>query len=135
MLLDSNIVIYAAKPENAFLRQFIQEQTPSVSAASYVEVLGYYKLTAEEKTFCEQFFATAPFLMITRNVLDCAVALRQKRKMSLGDSLVAATALSHDLTLVTRNTKDFDWIAGLKLLDPFETRPSEGSVQQYGAKS
>ena len=120
MILDSNIIIYAAKPENDFLRQFIVAQTPSVSAASYVEVLGFHKLTAGEKAYFEQFFATAPFLMITRAILDRAVALRQTRKMSLGDSLIAGTALSHDRTLVTRNTKDFDWIVGLNLLDPFE---------------
>lgn len=39
--------------------------------------------------------------------------------MKLGDSLVAGTALAHNCTLVTRNTKDFDWIPGLTLLDPF----------------
>ena len=39
--------------------------------------------------------------------------------MTLGDALVAGTALAHDLTLVTRNTSDFDWISDLSLLDPF----------------
>ena len=35
------------------------------------------------------------------------------------DSLLAATALSFDLTLITRNTKDFN-IRGLRVLDPAE---------------
>ena len=34
------------------------------------------------------------------------------------DKLIAATALIHDLTLVTRNTKDFE-TTGVKLLNPF----------------
>jgi toxin FitB len=38
--------------------------------------------------------------------------------MSLGDSLVAATALVHARTLVTHNVDDFKWIAGLQLLNP-----------------
>jgi toxin FitB len=38
--------------------------------------------------------------------------------MSLGDALIAATALAHQLTLVTHNTKDFEWVTGLALLDP-----------------
>ena len=52
-------------------------------------------------------------------MLDQAVKLRRQRKMKLGDSLVAGTALAHKFILVTRNTQDFDWIAGLELFDPF----------------
>ena len=35
------------------------------------------------------------------------------------DSLIAATALVHNLTLVTRNTKDFRGIEGLSIINPF----------------
>lgn len=38
--------------------------------------------------------------------------------MPVKDSMIAATALVHDLTVVTRNTSDFE-ITGLKVLDPF----------------
>ena len=56
-------------------------------------------------------------------VLDQAVVLRQQRRMSLGDALVAGTALVHGLTLVTRNIEDFQWIQGLSLLNPFDEEP------------
>lgn len=124
MLLDSNIVIYSAKPEHSFLRQFIIESEPSVSAISYVEALGFHKLSADEKVNLEGFFASASMIPIAQAILDHAVKLRQARKMSLGDSLVAGTALTYDLTLVTRNTEDFKWIPNLKLLNPFEGRQS-----------
>ena len=42
------------------------------------------------------------------------------RPVSAIDSLLAATALHHDLRLVTRNTKDFVY-AGLEVIDPWET--------------
>ena len=35
------------------------------------------------------------------------------------DSLIAATALHHDLTVVTRNRRDFER-ARLRVIDPFE---------------
>jgi hypothetical protein len=40
--------------------------------------------------------------------------------MTLGDALIAGTALAHGLTLVTRNLEDFEGISGLSLLNPFE---------------
>jgi predicted nucleic acid-binding protein len=40
------------------------------------------------------------------------------RALPIKDSLIAATALVHGLTVVTRNTRDFR-TAGVKVLDPF----------------
>jgi predicted nucleic acid-binding protein len=40
------------------------------------------------------------------------------KAMPIKDSLIAATALVHDLTVATRNQADFR-VAGVKLLDPF----------------
>ena len=49
MLLDSNIIIYAAQPQYPQLRQFIAANAPAVSAVSYVEVLGFHGLTDTDK--------------------------------------------------------------------------------------
>jgi len=47
------------------------------------------------------------------------VRLRKKGKaMPVKDSLIAASALQHKLTIVTRNTADFQH-ASVKLIDPF----------------
>lgn len=40
-------------------------------------------------------------------------------KISLGDAIIAAAAVVGNLTLVTHNKKDFEWITELKLFDPF----------------
>lgn len=40
------------------------------------------------------------------------------RVVDLGDQLIAATALAHDLTLVTRNVRHFE-ASGCKLLSPW----------------
>jgi predicted nucleic acid-binding protein len=42
------------------------------------------------------------------------------RSMPIKDSLVAATAMAHGLTVVTRNRADFAH-AGVKILDPFKS--------------
>lgn len=118
MLLDSNLIIYAIKPEYQVLREFIAQSQPAVSAISYLEVLGYHRLTEADKADLELLFQYLPVLPITSAVLEQAIQLRQIRKMSVGDALVAATALCSGLTLATHNLKDFQWIKSLQLHDP-----------------
>jgi len=112
------IIIYAIKPEFSALREFISEYSLSVSAISYLEVLGYHRLTPEDKQDFKDFFDAVPMIHLSQPVLEQAVKLRQQRKMSLGDSIIAATAMVHSLTLVTVNVKDFQWIQGIKILNP-----------------
>jgi len=49
-------------------------------------------------------------------------ASRQKigRPLDMSDGLIAATAIHYDLTVVTRNTKDFSHLPGLHLLNPWQ---------------
>jgi len=39
--------------------------------------------------------------------------------MGLADAIIAATALVHDLSLVTRNKEDFKDVPGLRVVNPF----------------
>jgi hypothetical protein len=56
-------------------------------------------------------------------VVEWAIRLRQRRRMTLGDAIVAGTAVEHGRVLVTHNTEDFLWISELKLLDPLAGLP------------
>lgn len=119
-LLDSNIVIYAIQPENAWLRQLIMADSFAVSQITRVEVLGWHLATPEDLADLETFLAAGAILGLTDVVADRAIALRQQRKMSLGDSLIAATALEYRLELTTRNIGDFRHISELPLINPFD---------------
>ena len=121
MLLDSNIIIYAAMSEHVFLRDFIARHNPSVSCISYIEVLGYPGLTTAQRSHFDGFFKAAHMLFLSQEVVNMAATLRQRRKMTLGDAIVASTAIVHNLSLVTRNVADFQWIEELDLLNPFDT--------------
>jgi hypothetical protein len=123
MLLDSNIIIYAGRPANRALAEWVKGIVPVVSAVSYVEVLGYHRLPADDEADLRTFFAAASILPVTPPVLERAVRLRQQRKMGLGDAIVAATALEHGHELATRNVDDFRWIDDLTVINPFDELP------------
>lgn len=118
MLLDSNVIIYALQSDQTALRQFIQDNEPAVSLVSYAEVLGYHCLSVQERQFLEEFFEASNSLPITDDVAKDAVRLRQQRRISLGDALIAGTVLTYNLTLITHNVEDFDWIPDISIIDP-----------------
>jgi predicted nucleic acid-binding protein len=126
-LLDSNIVIYAAQPANDWLRTEILTQPFAVSQATRVEVLGWHRITPEDKSDLEAFLAAGSLLSLTDAIADLAITLRQTKKMSLGDAFIAATAREHDLELITRNIDDYKHIAGLRLVNPFDNAPAAQS--------
>lgn len=118
LLLDSNVFIYSVLPEYKALREWMVKQELAASEISLLEVLGYHRLTAEDEQDLSDMFSLAKILPVSRAIVDMAIELRQQRKMSVGDALIAATAIEYKMTLVTRNTSDFDWIEALDVLNP-----------------
>jgi len=83
-----------------------------------VETLGYHRLSRREQQFLSAFFDAAQVLSVSQKVVGAAIRLRQERSISLGDALIAGTALTYELPLATHNTNDFAWIDALHRMDP-----------------
>lgn len=118
MLIDSNLIIYATQPQHHRLRGWLAEHASHYSAISRLETLGYQHLRDAEKQAISRLLDALKLLMISTVTLELAIALRQQRKMSLGDALIAAACLEHQLPLATANEKDFDWVEGLEMVNP-----------------
>jgi predicted nucleic acid-binding protein len=54
-------------------------------------------------------------ILVDRPVAERAGRLRRTKGLALPDALIAATAIEHRLTLVTRNARHFAEIAGLRV--------------------
>lgn len=117
ILIDSNIIIYTGLVNQGRLRKWLKNYSPVVSAVSQIEVLGYRKLTEKDKHYFEAFFNNLKVIPINENVIKEAIALRQIKSMSLGDSIIAATAIIENIPLLTANSKDFSSVKNIELID------------------
>lgn len=118
MIIDTNIVIYSIKPEFDSLRTYLvaNQEDLRVSLITKIETLGYYRLAPPDQKKFERFFQLVPAFALHDNIINEAIRLRQQRKRSLGDSIIAATALLHQLPLLTNNTADFEDVPGLRII-------------------
>jgi predicted nucleic acid-binding protein len=116
ILLDTNIFIYLA---NGTLKAtLVAKEQIAYASICKIEALGYQKITAIEKSYLEELFAECLQSDLDNNVIDRAVLLRLQNNMTLGDAIVAATAIENDCELWTANVKDFGNIEDLKVFNP-----------------
>ena len=98
----------------------LADQNMAVSAIVVLEVLGYHKLQAGEKAELENLFSKLVVLYPYYEIFQLAINLRQIRKISIGDALIAVTAIHEKIPLATHNVTDFSWIDGLSIIDPLK---------------
>jgi predicted nucleic acid-binding protein len=120
VLLDTNILLYAARGEYAQLFDFILAQDAAVSVITRIETFRYPGLSAADEEAFGIMFQNLTVFPLVDEIVERAIKLRRMKKMSLGDCIIAATALCHGLPLATRNTADFAWIDGLELRNPID---------------
>jgi predicted nucleic acid-binding protein len=106
-------LILGASTPNHPLQDWLQTRLPTISIITRIEVLGYHRLRPDEDILLRVLLSSFDEHPISEQTASIAIDLRQQRKMSLGDALIAATCIEHGLKLATRNASDFDWIAGL----------------------
>ena len=121
-LVDTNSIIDAQIgriPENGleFLSNVMNENF-TISFITYIEVLGYKDVP--ETT--QDFMGLANVIEIDKAIIDTCIELRMRKKIKLPDAIIAATALANNLTLISRNTKDFEDISGLTCINPYELK-------------
>jgi len=128
-LIDTNILIYyladAIPAEELPRVEEILRGSFNVSIITKIEFLGWRGHTPEGFEKSKEFISFAHVIPLTDEIADVAIELRKKTSIKLPDAVIAATALIHNLTLVTRNVKDFERVEGLKIYNPFEKADRE----------
>jgi len=124
-LWDTNTVIYYLQsqfPQNAerFMDGVLKETRPIISAITEIELLCWKTATTNDIKVLKKFIGDAYVIELEQPVKDLTVDIRKRYNLKLPDAIIASSALANDLTLITRNTKDFERINKLKLVNPFD---------------
>ena len=119
-LIDTNSLIDAQMQKLpgkglAFLADVINENF-TISFITYIEFLGYKNATQTT----QDFIALATVIEINKAIIDICITLRKGHRIKLPDAIIAATALSQNLIIITNNEKDFENIKGLKFINPYK---------------
>ena len=117
-LIDTNIIVYLTKGLLKISDFAKNNSNLHISSITYIEALGYpFSNQYEEKIitdFCDMFER----LFLTEDIEKQTIFIRKTHKIKLPDAIIAATAITHRLTLVTCNVSDFNKISGLNLFAP-----------------
>lgn len=119
-LLDTNTVLdymgnkLPGKAKN-LIAQIIDDEI-NLSVINKIELLGFSKVEQD----IIDFVACSNIHPIDDVVVDKTIEMRSLYKIKLPDAIIAATALVNELAIITRNTKDFNKIDGLEVLNPYE---------------
>lgn len=108
-LLDSNIVIDFLNGDKKIGSWMNKEKSVSalfpfaLSLVGRIEVLSDKNLTEKQAIELEKFLDAFDSLSISDEIARLAAMLRREKVLTLGDAIIAATAIIRKRTLVTRD--------------------------------
>jgi hypothetical protein len=122
-LIDTNVIIgYLDNKIPTAGMEFISsvvDETPAISIISKIELLRF-DTTEEILKVLTDFVNHSDVYPLNDAVAYKTISISRGKKIKLPDAIIAATCITYDLTLLTRNTGDFKGIAHLKILNPWE---------------
>lgn len=123
-LLDTNTVIYYLQQQfpvkaEKFVDDLLSQGHPAISAITEIELLCWKTITEKDTEVLHNFIRDAHVIELEGPIKLKTADIRKQNKIKLPDAIIAATALVYDLTLITRNAKDFQNIPGLAIINPW----------------
>jgi len=108
-LLDTNAVLYILNGDETLIN-FLFEKELYLSVISEMELLSYKNITAKEQQTIEQFLSEFTIVNIDEKIKLYTIEVKKSSNMKLPDSIIAVTAISLKLPLVTsdRHFKNID---------------------------
>ncbi|WP_184543598.1 type II toxin-antitoxin system VapC family toxin [Mucilaginibacter sp. FT3.2] len=121
-LIDTSAVIkYLNTSLPASGLQFIDgiiDEESQLSFISEIELQVWNPPNAEDLEIYRLFVYQADIIGVDEGIIAEAILIRKNYQLKLPDAVIAATAITHNLTLVADNDKDFLKVTTLKYINP-----------------
>jgi len=124
-LWDTNTVIYFLQRQftpsaEKFIDNIISTSQPAISAITEIELLCWKSANDNDLLTLRNFIKDSYVYELDQDIKDQTAEIRKHYNLKLPDAIIAATAIVNELTLITRNTKDFDRLSRLKVSNPYD---------------
>ncbi len=119
-LMDTNVVVDFLKGNlNPTAFKLVASNLSNISIISKIELLSWNEAPVDYLDSLNTFIQFSTVVNLEEKIVSETILLRKKYKKKLPDTIIAATAISENLILITRNEKDFQNIDNLQLLNPY----------------
>jgi predicted nucleic acid-binding protein len=120
MLIDSDVLVWLTRGHAGAAQRLNQISPWRLSVVTYIELAqgcrDKTELARLKKGLAAHETQVLPITPgISQRAADWIDALALSHGLRLADALIGATALEHDLTLLTANVKHFGAVEGLRL--------------------
>lgn len=114
ILIDTNIVLYFLQGDTG-VEKFFYRHTPNISFITELELLSGSELSQQTKQLIKSLLSRISIIEYKSNFKEIIIDIRAEKKLKLPDYIIAATAITQNLPLITAD-KSFQKIQGLDLI-------------------
>ena len=120
ILIDTDILIDFARGighAKKYLEKLREEKALAISSITHMELLVGCRNKKEQKKlneFLTQYEEIPPDTIVIEKSIELLKLYRLSHYLLIPDAIIAATAISENIPLASKNAKDFKFITGLK---------------------
>ncbi len=124
-LWDTNTAIYYLQQQfpaeaEKLIDDLIQDEQVIISAITEIELLCWKTTDQRDLDILNNFINDALIIELEQPIKLKTAEIRKAYRIKLLDSIIAATALVYNLTILTRNVSDFSKIDGIKIINTWD---------------
>ncbi len=122
-LIDNNVISnYLSNLFSISGMAFIADvfdEVPNISVITEIEALSWISTDKVKEKIIKEFVLDANVLSLSPAIVSQCIAIKRSRKIRMPDAIIAATAIIHNLILLTSDMV-FANISGLEIINPVD---------------